>query len=43
LVELPRQDGTSEWVCSDTDWCARQRVDAGLLDPTTLVETEVEL
>lgn len=28
LVELPRQDGTSEWVCSDTDWCRRQREEA---------------
>lgn len=31
VVELPRQDGTSEWVCSDTDWCIRQRRAAGLL------------
>lgn len=43
LVELPNQDGTSAWVCSDSDWCARQRVDAGLLDPATFTETEVEL
>jgi alpha-D-ribose 1-methylphosphonate 5-phosphate C-P lyase len=28
LVELPRENGRSEWVCSDTDWCARQRADA---------------
>lgn len=31
VVELPRQDGTTEWVCSDTDWCIRQRRAAGLL------------
>ena len=42
-VELPRQDGTSDWVCSDTDWCARQRVQAGLLSVTELEETEVDL
>ena len=30
LVELPGQDGSSTWVCSDTDWCARQQVAAGL-------------
>ena len=24
LVELPQQDGSSQWVCSDTDWCNRQ-------------------
>ncbi len=42
-VEMPQQDGTSVWACSDTDWCARQRVDAGLLDPATMTETEVDL
>lgn len=35
LVELPQQDGSSVWVCSDTDWCTRQQVAAGLLDPST--------
>jgi alpha-D-ribose 1-methylphosphonate 5-phosphate C-P lyase len=30
LVELPRQDGTSAWVCSDTDWCARKRERSGV-------------
>lgn len=43
LVELPNQDGSSAWVCSDSDWCARQRVEAGLLDPAAFTETEVEL
>ncbi|MEL7155423.1 MAG: alpha-D-ribose 1-methylphosphonate 5-phosphate C-P-lyase PhnJ [Actinomycetota bacterium] len=43
LVELPQQDGTSVWACSDTDWCARQRIEAGLLDPATITETEVDL
>lgn len=41
LVELPTVDGASAWVCSDTDWCARQRIAAGLLDDVadgTLVE-----
>ncbi len=42
-VELPQQDGTSVWACSDTDWCSRQRVAAGLLDPNTMTETEVDL
>lgn len=43
LVELPQQDGTSAWVCSDTDWCARKRLDAGLLSPDDFEETEVDL
>jgi len=33
LVELPAQEGPSTWVCSDVDWCRRQRVAAGLVDP----------
>ncbi|MEM9132939.1 MAG: alpha-D-ribose 1-methylphosphonate 5-phosphate C-P-lyase PhnJ [Actinomycetota bacterium] len=33
LVELPQQDGSSVWVCSDTDWCTRQQIEAGLLNP----------
>ena len=33
VVELPQQDGSSEWVCSDTDWCHRQRVAKGLVKP----------
>ena len=40
LVELPAQDGSSQWVCSDTDWCTRHRVDNGLLSPDALSETE---
>lgn len=43
LVELPRQDGGSTWACSDTDWCTRRRLEAGLLDPADISETEVEL
>ncbi len=43
LVELPQQDGTTQWACSDTDWCTRQRVAAGLLDPDSITETEVDL
>ncbi len=43
LVELPQQDGTSDWVCSDSDWCSRRRVEAGLLSAGSLTETEVEL
>lgn len=31
LVELPSDDGGSQWVCSDSDWCHRQRVAAGLI------------
>lgn len=31
LVELPRADGTSRWVCSDTDWCTRQQIANGRL------------
>lgn len=42
LVELPQQDGDSVWVCSDTDWCARQQIDAGLLD-ASVITTEVDL
>jgi alpha-D-ribose 1-methylphosphonate 5-phosphate C-P lyase len=41
LVELPAQDGTSTWVCSDADWCARRRVDAGLLEAESLQEVEL--
>jgi alpha-D-ribose 1-methylphosphonate 5-phosphate C-P lyase len=33
LVELPRSDGSTQWVCSDTDWCARRRAEAGLGEP----------
>lgn len=35
LVELPAAGGAerSRWVCSDTDWCARRRVEGGLLPP----------
>ncbi len=43
LVELPKQDGSSTWVCSDSDWCSRQRIEAGLLDASTTSETEIEL
>ena len=43
LIELPQQDGSTQWACSDTDWCTRKRVEAGLLDPSAIVETEVEL
>lgn len=43
LVELPQQDGSTQWACSDTDWCSRQRVAAGLLDANTFSETEVDL
>lgn len=43
LVELPAVDGSSAWVCSDSDWCARQRVEAGLLDVSLIDETLVEL
>ncbi len=32
LVELPGQDGSSSWVCSDTDWCARQQAAAGFIE-----------
>jgi alpha-D-ribose 1-methylphosphonate 5-phosphate C-P lyase len=28
LVEVPKSDGSSEWVCSDTDWCRRRREEA---------------
>ncbi|MDA3040509.1 MAG: alpha-D-ribose 1-methylphosphonate 5-phosphate C-P-lyase PhnJ [Actinomycetota bacterium] len=42
-VEIPQQDGSSVWACSDTDWCTRQRVEAGLLDPSAITETEVDL
>ncbi len=42
LVELPQQNGDSVWVCSDTDWCTRKQIDAGLLDPLVM-ETEVDL
>ena len=42
LVELPGQDGDTVWVCSDTDWCTRQRVEAGLLDAQAIDE-EVDL
>lgn len=24
LAELPNEDGTSRWLCSDTDWCERR-------------------
>lgn len=24
LAELPNDDGTSRWICSDTDWCERR-------------------
>lgn len=41
LVELPTQDGSSSWVCSDADWCARARVDAGLLDEAGIEEVEL--
>ena len=34
LVELPQLDGSSVWVCSDTDWCTRQQVHKGLIDPS---------
>lgn len=40
-VELPQQDGSSVWVCSDTDWCARQRIEAGLLSEEDLEEVEL--
>lgn len=30
LIELPDGDGGSRWVCSDSDWCHRQRSAAGL-------------
>lgn len=40
LVELPRQDGSSSWVCSDTDWCRRQQIERGLLPAS--VEGELE-
>jgi alpha-D-ribose 1-methylphosphonate 5-phosphate C-P lyase len=43
VVELPNQDGSSRWVCSDTDWCNRQQVAAGLLDPAVLETMEVDL
>lgn len=41
LVELPAQDGSSSWVCSDTDWCTRRRVEAGLLEPESVQEVEL--
>ena len=25
LVEIPQQNGSSQWVCSDTDWCNRKQ------------------
>ncbi|MEM7338681.1 MAG: alpha-D-ribose 1-methylphosphonate 5-phosphate C-P-lyase PhnJ [Actinomycetota bacterium] len=43
VVELPRADGTSVWVCSDTDWCVRQRVAAGILPPEAITDGEVDL
>lgn len=42
-VELPSQDGASVWVCSDTDWCTRAQVEAGLLPPSALDGTGAEL
>ncbi|MEM8748454.1 MAG: alpha-D-ribose 1-methylphosphonate 5-phosphate C-P-lyase PhnJ [Actinomycetota bacterium] len=38
VVELPQQDGSSEWVCSDTDWCNRQRVEKGLVPPGSFLD-----
>ena len=35
LVELPTEAGGSKWVCSDSDWCHRQRVEAGLVAAAT--------
>ncbi len=42
VVELPQQDGSSVWVCSDTDWCTRQQLELGILDAASL-STEVDL
>lgn len=33
LVELPDESGGSTWVCSDSDWCRRRRIEAGILAP----------
>lgn len=43
LIELPNQQGGSQWVCSDTDWCTRQQVEHGLLDSTALDAGDGEL
>jgi alpha-D-ribose 1-methylphosphonate 5-phosphate C-P lyase len=43
LVALPQQDGSARWVCSDSDWCSRQRIEAGLLDRTGIEGSEVDL
>lgn len=45
LVELPQQapSGSRVWVCSDSDWCARRRVESGLLHLDALEEAEHEL
>jgi alpha-D-ribose 1-methylphosphonate 5-phosphate C-P lyase len=42
LVALPQQDGSARWACSDSDWCARRRVEAGLLEPAA-ASGEVDL
>jgi alpha-D-ribose 1-methylphosphonate 5-phosphate C-P lyase len=43
LVELPSTGGASAWVCSDSDWCARQRVEAGLLPGDAIDDEEIDL
>ncbi len=43
VIELPQQDGSSVWVCSDTDWCTRQQIEAGILDAAALDHSEVDL
>ena len=40
LVELPAQDGVSQWVCSDTDWCTRHRVANGVLGSDALDDSD---
>ena len=43
LVELPGQTGETVWACSDTDWCARRRLEAGLLSEDAIDALEVDL
>ena len=41
LIGVPQEDGSTRWVCSDTDWCGRQRPDDEMTD-TDPTDTEGE-
>jgi len=41
LIGVPEEDGTTRWVCSDTDWCSRHRSDHDT-ETRTATETETE-